>query len=163
MHVKKLISRTTRQSLSVILLLLYCNSCNNAAETDSDQNTSFINGSEARSTVEALGRRFSEAFLNKDSLALAKFYASDGMLGTVKGHDNLVSAFDRMIRNASENGTPGLLFATTSVTTDDEYIIELGNAQWADSNGSVKRDGGKYLVVWKQEGNGWKIYRDWGL
>jgi len=117
---------------------------------------------EARIKIEALVKQFSEEFRNKDSVALADHYLSNGMLGSVKGHDKIVSTWSKMIQNASDKGTPNLLFITNSITTDDEYIIELGVAQWADENGNVKSEG-KYLVVYKQEGGELKLYRDWGL
>ncbi len=151
--------RIARQITAVVVIMLLGHACAPNDEAESNQTAGFIDSSSVRTTIEALGSQFSEAFRNQDSVALANFYASDGMLGSVKGHDNLVSAFHRMISNASE---PELLFKTNSITTDDEYIIELGIAQWADNQGNVKSEG-KYLVVWKQEDGEWKMYRDWGL
>lgn len=154
--------RIAGQALCVVLFVLLGNSCYDAKQTKSTEETGFIDALKVRDKIESLGKQFSQEFRNKDSVALANFYMSDGMLGSVKGRDNLVSTFNKMIQNAAENGTPNLLFITNSITTDDEYVIELGIAQWADDDGNVKRKG-KYLVVWKQEGNEWKMYRDWGL
>jgi len=149
------------QIISVVIFVLIVNSCGNK-ETELNQKTGFIDVSRARVQIEALGKQFSDEFSNKDSIALANHYLSNGMLGSVEGRDNIVSTWNKIIQNASDKGTPNLLFITNSVTTDDEYIIELGVAQWTDENGNVKSEG-KYLVVWKQKDGEWKIYRDWGL
>jgi len=148
--------------LSVVLILLLGYSCNNSEKSGTGDNASFIDLSQARPQIEALDIKFSDDFRNRDSVALANYYASDGSLGSVKGKDNLVSAFGRKIRNAAENGTPDMLFVTNSFASDDKYVVELGIYQFADEEGNIKNQG-KYLVVWKQEGGEWKIYRDNGL
>jgi len=147
--------------MSVVIFILIGNSCIHK-ETESNQETGYIDVARARAQVEALAKQFSNEFKNKDSIALANHYLSDGMLGSVKGRDNIVSAWSRMIQNASDRGTPNLLFITNSITTDDEFIIELGVARWTDQDGNVKSEG-KYLVVYKQVGDELKLYRDWGL
>jgi len=51
---------------------------------------------------------------------------------------------------------------TTSLSTDSEFLVELGTYEIKDSKGNLKHTG-KYLVVWKQEDGKWKLYRDLGL
>jgi len=137
-------------------------SCSTSKKTGADQQSAFINPTQVRAEIEAMGRQFSEDFRNQDSLALAAFYTPDGMLGTVKGRDKLVSAFHHMIQNAVEKETPYLLFKTSAITTDEEFVIELGKSRWANKDGKEIR-GGKYVVVWKKLEGQWKIFRDWGL
>ena len=150
------------RSLWVALLMFSGNSCNNAEKPGTRQQTSFIDVVQTRKEIEALDRQFSEDFRNKDSVALANYYASDGMLGAVKGNDNIVSAFGKMISYGIKNGTPDLLFTTNSLATDDEFVVELGSYRFVDKDGNMKSQG-KYVVVWKQEDGEWKIYRDNGL
>ena len=147
---------------TVVFFAVMVVSCGTNTKTELDPQTGFIDVLRARVEIEALGKQFSEKFTAKDSVALARMYSTDGMLGSVQGHDALVSAFHRMLTHAVENETPTLLFTTHSVTTDDEFVVELGIAQWIGKEGQVKSEG-KYLVVWKQEDGAWKIYRDWGL
>jgi len=147
--------------LFLVISFLACSS-SFAQETKPDQKSNFIDASEARIKVEALGKQFSDEFRNKDSVALANHYLPDGMLGSVKGRDNILSTWHRMIQNGEAKGTPNLFFVAKSVTTDEEFIIELGVAQWADKDGTVKSEG-KYLVVYKQVDGELKLYRDWGL
>jgi len=67
-----------------------------------------------------------------------------------------------MIRNGIKEGTPNLIFTTNSLSTDGEFLVELGIYQSKNNEGIVKLSG-KYLVVWKQEEGEWKMYRDIGL
>lgn len=154
--------RLANISLGVCFLLPSIISCNKVEKPGTNQKASFIDVSKARVGIEALDKQFSEDFRNKDSVALADYYTSDGMLGSVTGKDNLVSTWSKMIKSAAENGTPDLTFTISSFASDDEYVVELGSYQFVDKDGTVKSQG-KYLVAWKQEGGQWKIYRDVGL
>ena len=117
---------------------------------------------EVRETLQEIDDQFSEDFMNADSIALADHYASDGTFGSVKGRDNLISAWGKSIRYANKNGTPNAKFKITSVSSDGEFVIEIGSYEFADTSNIVKSTG-KYLVVRKLENGIWKMYRDIGL
>ena len=141
-----------------IFLLLTCSSFITFSQDKGD----FIDINLVQPIIEDLGRQFTAEFRSMDSIALANHYTSDGMLGSIKGRENLISAWNRMIQSGIKNGTPNLLFVTNSLATDDEFIVELGKFEFVDDNGVTKNQG-KYVVVWKQENGEWKIYRDNGL
>lgn len=48
------------------------------------------------------------------------------------------------------------------MSSDAEFLIEVGIAETRDSQNNFKHKG-RYLVVWKQENGEWKLYRDIGL
>ncbi len=116
---------------------------------------------EARAIVDSLDKKFSKHFFEGDSLALYNMYAKGAYFGTSKGKD-ILSSWGGQIRYSIENDMRHLLFTTTSLTTDNEFLFELGKYEMKDSKGNLKGDG-KYLLVWKQEDGQWKIYRDMGL
>lgn len=111
--------------------------------------------------IEGLDKQFSKDFYNGDSLALANYYSSDAIFGSLKGKE-ILSAWGRMIRNSVKDNTRNLLFKTTAFTGDSDYIVELGNYEERNDK-NVLKNSGKYLVVWKQEHGEWKIYCDMGL
>ena len=115
----------------------------------------------SRVLVDSLDKQFSKHFFEGDSLALYNMYAKGAYFGTSKGKD-ILSSWGRQIRYSIENDMHNLLFATTSLTTDNEFLFETGKYQMKDSKGNLKGEG-KYLLVWKQEDGQWKIYRDMGL
>jgi hypothetical protein len=53
-------------------------------------------------------------------------------------------------------------YTTTFPSIDAAFIIEVGFYETKDDQDILKGKG-KYLVVWKQENDDWKIYRDIGL
>ena len=67
-----------------------------------------------------------------------------------------------MVRNGIKNSTRDLTFTTTDLTGDAGFLIETGTYEMKDDKKNVK-DKGKYVVIWKQEGGQWKLYRDIGL
>jgi len=115
----------------------------------------------ARVIIDSLDKKFSKHYFEGDSIALYKMYAKGAYFGTSTGKD-ILSSWGGQIRYSIENDMRHFLFTTTSLTTDNEFLFELGKYEMKDSKGNLKGDG-KYLLVWKQEEGQWKIYRDMGL
>jgi ketosteroid isomerase-like protein len=120
-----------------------------------------IDLSEARKVVDSLDKAFSKHFFEGDSLALYTMYAKGALFGSKKGEE-ILSSWGSQIRDAIKNDTRTLRFTTTGLTTDNEYLIEVGTYEFKNTKGKNQGDG-KYLLVWKKEEGDWKIYRDIGL
>jgi ketosteroid isomerase-like protein len=156
------------QRLVYYLFLLWVgvsfNSCikSEKSSKESEVESTSIDLIQARKEIEAIDRQFSLDIKNKDSVALADHYASDGTFGSIKGRDKLIAAWGRIIRGYEKNGTQNVIFITNSLSTDNEFIAELGVARLLDADDNIKNEG-KYLVVWKKENGEWKLYRDMGL
>ena len=148
--------------MAIILLVLMFNSCKNETTAKIESEPSTIDLVKVRDLLQESNDQFSESFNNADSLAIAEHYTIDGTFGSVKGKDNLVSAWGKSIRYAKENGTPNLKFKISSVSSHDEFLVEIGSFESLDINNNIKSKG-KYLVVRKLEDGKWKIYRDIGL
>jgi hypothetical protein len=54
-----------------------------------------------------------------------------------------------MIRNSIKNGTRTIVYTTTSLSTDSEFLVELGDDALKDSRGIVK---GKANIMWSGKG-----------
>lgn len=115
----------------------------------------------ARAIIDSLDRQFSKDYLNGDSVALASYYAKDAQFGFLKGKD-IFSYWSKSIQSSTKNNTRNLIFTTTALAGDSEFLVELGIYEKRDDKGNLKGTG-KYLGVWKQEDGEWKIYRDIGL
>lgn len=112
----------------------------------------------AKVIIDSLDKQYAKNFFNGDSVALAAMYTKDASFGSLKGHDILL-ALGSWIQNSIKDDTRNLIFTTTSLTIDSEFIVELGTYEVKDSSGKSKEKG-KYLVVWKQEDGNWKLYKD---
>lgn len=129
-----------------------------ATETKSNM---AIDMQRARVLIENADQQFSKDYKEGDSLALAAHYAKDAEFGSLKGEE-ILAYWGKSIRNSIKNNARNLIFTTSSLTNDGEFIIELGTYELKDDQ-DVLKGTGKYLVVWKQEDGKWKIYRDIGL
>ena len=115
----------------------------------------------ARIIIDSLDKQFAQHFYNGDSVSLYNMYAKGASLGNKRGNEILLS-WGQQIRNSVRNDTRTIIYTTTSLSTDSEFLVELGKYEFRDSKGNSKFKG-KYLVVWKQENGNWKLYRDIGL
>jgi ketosteroid isomerase-like protein len=149
-------------TMVLFLLVLLVNSCKNETSAKIESEAAAIDLVKVRTLLQELDDQFSENFNNADSIALAEHYAIDGTWGSIKGKDNLISAWGKSIRYANENGTPNVKFKISSVSSDGEFVVEIGSFEFSDLNNIVKSTG-KYLVVRKLEDGKWKMYRDIGL
>ena len=111
--------------------------------------------------VDSLDKQFSKHYFHGDSIALYNMYAKDAFFGSLKVNDILL-AWGKMIRNSIKNDSRNLVFTTTSLIAEADFLVELGKYEMKDNKGNLKENG-KYLVVWKNENGDWKLYRDIGL
>jgi ketosteroid isomerase-like protein len=149
-------------TIVLLFLLLMANSCKNEISTEIESESVEIDLVKIKGLLQELDDQFAENFNNADSVALADHYAKDGTWGSIKGKDNLISAWGKSIRYANKNGTPNVKFKISSVSNDGEFVVEIGSYEFSDLNSTVKSTG-KYLVVRKLEDGKWKMYRDIGL
>jgi ketosteroid isomerase-like protein len=115
----------------------------------------------ARKVIDSLDKKFAQHYYNGDSAAIYNMYAKGANFACMQGNEILLS-WGRQIRNSIKNDTRNLIFTTNSLSTDSEFLVEVGAYEFKDSKGNSKEKG-KYLVVWKQEEGNWKLYRDMGL
>ena len=150
-------------NVSFLFLIIFCFliGCQNNQSSDTKSTSGTIELEKARTIIESLDKQFSKDFYNGDSVALANYYSREAKFGSLKGKE-ILSAWGRMIRNSVKDSTRNLSFATTALTGDSDYVVELGNYEERSDMNELKNKG-KYLVVWKQENGQWKIYRDIGL
>lgn len=154
---------------SLLLLagsMLFITACENAATEKAADNTTADTAtafdlSNARAWIEKDNEKFAEEAKRGDSNALAAHYASDGwaMFNNAepfKGKD-IASAWGGAIRM----GMKEMKITTQDVVGNAELLAETGTYEMLGENNKVI-DKGKYVVVWKPENGGWKIYRDIG-
>jgi ketosteroid isomerase-like protein len=113
-----------------------------------------------RPDIEAGNRRFMEAFGRGDAAGIARLYTSSAQL--LPAHSDFVdgtTAIQRFWQGAMDMGLKEAVLETLQVESYGETAHEVGRYTLKTAGGQVA-DAGKYLVVWKQEGGGWKLHRD---
>lgn len=118
-------------------------------------------GSDAKAQIEKVNEAFVAAFGRGDAPAIAKLYSSDAQ---VFAPNNEVitgaEAIEKLWKGAMEMGAKSVSLKATEVQQHGATIAhEVGAYSMAGADGK-ELDRGKYIVIWKKEGNAWKIHRD---
>lgn len=103
---------------------------------------------------------FKAAFNSGDSAAVAALYTADGQLAppnsdVVEGAEALAGYWQAFI-------AMGLKVEALDTVEVDEYgdsAVEQGRYRLVDGDGNPV-DHGKYMILWKRDGDGWKLHRD---
>ncbi|MCQ6956383.1 YybH family protein [Mucilaginibacter aquariorum] len=147
----------TKHILAAVVFLTYfifCNYC--AAQTSSNPATV-----SARRSIEKSNKLYFELFAKADK-AIVNLYTDDAALfapnmSPIAGKKALVKDFDDTFKAGK---VKGVKFQTIQVYGNGpEFITEEGNWQVFNESGEPF-DAGKYLKLWKQTKDGWKIFRD---
>jgi ketosteroid isomerase-like protein len=150
--------------LTVIITFASCeqHGTTTTAGDTSDTTAASFDLAKARAWIENDNAKFVEEAKKGDSNALAAHYASDGWAmfnnsEPFKGNAAIASAWGGAMRM----GMKDIKVTTVDVVGGPEMLAETGMYEmYAEGNKVI--DKGKYVVVWKPEGDGWKIYRDIG-
>jgi uncharacterized protein (TIGR02246 family) len=119
--------------------------------------------SDVRAAIEQAGARFSEAYASGDAKAVAAFYTEDAIAfppggEMVKGRE----AIRQMWQSTMDSGVKSLSFKVLDVGASGDLAHETGtvllnvHAQGKEPTTASA----KYVVVWKRQGNDWKLHRD---
>ena len=119
--------------------------------------------STVRAAIEQAGVRFAEAYGRGDAKAVAAFYTEDAIAfppgaAMVKGRQ----AIQQMWQETMDSGVKSLSFTVIDVGASGDLAHETGtalmNVQPAGKEPTTASV--KYVVVWKKQGNDWKLHRD---
>lgn len=152
---------STINLILISILVLYCNSFIIAQTTESDSSLSAEEVVELRPVIESRVALYAKYLLEGDSVLIAEMYTSDGMMGCTRG-EKIISKVGEWIRSDIENDSRHITFKTVTLNADGNLLIETGTAEARSDAGELKYTF-RYLVVWKNEDDVWKLYRDFGL
>jgi uncharacterized protein (TIGR02246 family) len=110
--------------------------------------------------IEAANAHFTATAAEGDGAGLAALYATDGQLlpagsEVIRGTD----AIQKFWQRALDSGIAGIGLKTLEVFAQGSTATEVGQYELRDRAGKVL-DHGKYIVVWRREGDKWKLLRD---
>ena len=148
--------------LSLSMLAIVCAGCEQsekAAEATGPAAETFDLAA-AKESIAANNVSFGKALAAGDSVGLAALYTSDGILMPANmpnfvGTAAITSFFNEGIRGGLKN----IKLESTEVYGNSEMLEEVGVYTFTDDNG-VTFDKGKYIILWKKDGDKWKIFRD---
>lgn len=111
-------------------------------------------------TIKKANEKFESAFARGDAAGMANLYTSAGLLmptGTeiIQGQEAIRNFWQR----AMDMGIKEAQLNTLEVDEQGDTAIEMGNYVLKGKDGNAL-DQGKYLVVWKHQGEDWKLHKD---
>jgi uncharacterized protein (TIGR02246 family) len=119
-----------------------------------------VMSNEIRAAIESGNRRVMEAIQRRDAAGLAALYTAAGQV--LPPGSDLVSGKEKIEafwRGAMNLGIARAELETVELQPGGDHAVEVGRYTLLGEDGQTI-DKGKYLVVWKQEGGGWKLHRD---
>jgi uncharacterized protein (TIGR02246 family) len=116
-----------------------------------------------RTAIEANTKQFTEAFNKGDAAAVANMYTMDARVlppngEMVEGRSNI----QKFWQGAMSAGVKMVSLETVHVETQGNFAVEIGRYTTTipGAGGTTTTDKGKYVVVWKREGESWKLAVD---
>lgn len=115
---------------------------------------------DVRSAIEAANKKWEAAASRGDGAAVAALYTAQGQVLPPQG--DFVSgtkAIGQFWQSVFDSGVKAVSLVTMEVEDHGDTAYEVGKLEIRDADGKVL-DHGKYIVVWKKEGDAWKLHRD---
>ncbi|MBI1344591.1 MAG: DUF4440 domain-containing protein [Terrimonas sp.] len=158
-------NRITFIFIFIALLSLCACQQENGGTRETAEKTRVFDLRKAGNEIKSLDSLFSEKLKSGDSVGLAAMYAKGAAMVSGKKEpivgEGILSALGGWIRSSRKNNST-ILFTTTDLFGDEQYLIETGMAVTRNDSLQVTSEG-KYIVVWKKEEGTWKLFRDIGL
>jgi len=112
-----------------------------------------------KAAIESVNVRFAEAFAHRDVAALGQLYAADAHAfppgsRPVEGR----TAIQDMWKGVLGMPVGRIQRTTVEVGGNGDTAWETGRYALIGTNGGTM-DEGEYIVLWKHDANGWKLYR----
>jgi ketosteroid isomerase-like protein len=145
-----------RQLLSLLVIAVIFAACESTS-AKSDTPAAF-NVDSVKGFIDAHNATFSSAMINGDSASIVPMYMSDASVlppnaAAGKGGPYMGA----MAKQVQQLGATQFKVWSTSVEGNNDMVVEEG--KW-EIRGANMKDGGKFLVVWKQDNGKWKIAKD---
>jgi ketosteroid isomerase-like protein len=116
--------------------------------------------SDVKGEIDKANAAFAAAFAKGDAAAIAKMYSADARVfapnaDVIQGAEGI----QKLWKGAMDMGVKSVKLQATEVETHGAVVHEVGSYSMHAADGK-QIDRGKYLVIWKREGNAWKLHRD---
>jgi len=119
-------------------------------------------GAGAKEVIAEQNKKFEEAFAKRDAPAIAEQYGNDAQClydgqDIIRGKKAIEEAWKEILSSQAKK----VKIQTLEIEEHRDWAVETGKYSMTDADWKVIYDG-KYMVIWKRDGDGWKIHRDMG-
>jgi uncharacterized protein (TIGR02246 family) len=116
--------------------------------------------SDVQSRIQSANDQFVSAYNRGDGKAVARLYTSEGQL--FPAHSDVVrgtQAIGKFWQSVIDSGLGRATLESVELHANGDTAVEVGKYQLFAS-GDTPADHGKYMVLWKKDGEAWKLHRD---
>ena len=111
-------------------------------------------------SIASANQAFMAAFGDGDATGMAALYTAEGQLAppnseVIAGTEGIAGFWQAVM----DMGLKSAKLETIELEEYGDTAVEQGRYQLADAEGNVA-DHGKYIVIWKRDGDDWKLHRD---
>lgn len=140
-----------------VLLFAACNNESSTNETVADEPKR--DTVDYRAAIDETNKAFAAAALKGDSAAfVSTFYHPDANIFPPNEPSMDAKKVGSMMTQFPKMGVTAFTLNTKEIYEGDETVTEVGTYEMGDGNKSI--DKGKYIVVWKKDGDKLKLFRD---
>ncbi len=136
--------------VSVVILLI-------SACSQNSKNTFDLTA--ARKGIDEGNKAIMEFIMKSDSVGVSNMYTADAKIMAPGGPAVPKEQIRSFIHTLSVMGIKDFRLKTVDIWGNQDLIGEEGTWSVHDDKGT-ELDHGKYIVLWKQENNQWKLFRD---
>jgi ketosteroid isomerase-like protein len=145
--------------IPLFLIVLFA-ACNDAGKTDTtiadEPKKDTVEFS--RSALEETNKIFTASALKGDSATIVGLYHPDARVFAPNEEAMSPKTMASMTGGFAKMGITSFTLDTKEIYEGDDVVTEVGTYEMGDGKKTI--DKGKYMVVWKKDGDKWKLYRD---
>jgi ketosteroid isomerase-like protein len=111
-----------------------------------------------KALIDETNKQFTTAALQGDSAAFVSLYHPDALIFPPNEETVNSRQMGSMMAGFKKMGVTSFDLQEKEIFEGDDVVTEVGT--YTMSDGKKFNDKGKYIVVWKKDGDKWKLYRD---
>lgn len=146
-------------SSSIFFIIACKNASDDASKLERQKDSTSFDLSKAKSVVQDMDAKFSDAVRKGDSATMASQYADDAMVFPPNSEavkkEGIASLWGGLLRM----GVKDFKLTTDDVTGNADMLAETGRYEVLGAD-NKSLDKGKYVVTWRNYNGNWKIFRD---
>ena len=140
----------------LFVVLLACNNDRTTGDAVADEPKR--DSVDYRAVIDETNKSFTTSALKGDSATFVNLYHPDANIYAPNEPVKDPKAMASMIGSFTKMGITKFDLSTKEVYEGDEVVTEVGAYEMGDGKKTI--DKGKYIVIWKKDGDKWKLYRD---
>jgi ketosteroid isomerase-like protein len=146
-----------KRSTPLLLLIVLFAACNESATTEMSDEPK-RDTVDYKAVIDETNKTFANAMVKGDSATLVSLYHPDASVYAPNMEKTDPKTMASMASGMPKMGITSFNLEAKEVYRGDDVVTEVGTFEMGDGKKTI--DKGKYIVIWKKDGDKWKLFRD---